>query len=152
MVACHAERRIRQPIGPVFDLIADIESYPRFLPGWRSARILHRDEDRLLVHQEVGVGGLRLSFISTALIERPHRLDIGSTDPPFRSFRLLWQLAKEGGGTLVQADMSLAFRKPWLDLFVPRLTRSLLPRVIDAFVREASARRLGERRDHVAGG
>ncbi|HHO68225.1 MAG TPA: hypothetical protein ENK12_04245, partial [Gammaproteobacteria bacterium] len=40
----------------LFELVADIERYPDFLPGWRSARVLAREGGRLHVEQVVQAG------------------------------------------------------------------------------------------------
>ena len=74
----------------VFTLVADIESYPAFLPGWTSVRILHSDKSRLLVEQQLKAGPLDLRFHSTARLEHCNRIFITSYDKPFRNMTIDW--------------------------------------------------------------
>jgi len=72
----------------VFDLAADIERYPDFLSGWISARILKREATVLHVEQVLGIGPLRIQFGSEAVLHRPERIDVTSSEPPFRHYHL----------------------------------------------------------------
>lgn len=152
MGSCHAERQVDCPIEPLFDLIADIESYPRFVPGWRAARILRRTQNHLVVRQSVSVAGMKVSFVSEAEVSRPHRLGIRSQAHPFRHFHLLWTLTEDGtAATRIHGDMDVAFEIPGFDLLMERLQPRLLRRVVNAFEQEAGRRGLTERRDHIGG-
>ena len=83
MTDCRVARRVARAIAPVFELIADIESYPRFMPGWREARIIGRAERRQVVWQTVSLAGIRVGFVSAAAIDRPHHLEIRSDEARF---------------------------------------------------------------------
>ncbi|HHH44617.1 MAG TPA: type II toxin-antitoxin system RatA family toxin [Gammaproteobacteria bacterium] len=76
-----------------FTLVADIESYPAFLPGWSSARILQSDGSRLQVEQQLRLGPLDLRFHSTAQLENCTRILITSNDGPFRNMTIDWRFA-----------------------------------------------------------
>ena len=71
-----------------FDLAVDIEAYPSFLPGWISARIQRRESNVCWVEQVVGLGPIRLQFTSQAVFHRPERIEVTSTQAPFRQFSL----------------------------------------------------------------
>ena len=66
-----------------FDMIADIESYPAFLPGWSRVRILSAEKSRLDVEQQLQAGPIRPVFHSTAQLEDGQRILITSHDAPF---------------------------------------------------------------------
>ncbi len=76
-----------------FALVADIESYPAFLPGWSSARILQSDKSQLQVEQHLRLGPLDLHFHSTARLENCTRILITSSDGPFRNMSIDWRFA-----------------------------------------------------------
>ena len=75
----------------LFDLAADVERYPQFLPGWIDASILERSDQRLRVRQQLGLQLLRQPFISTATLQRPERISIDSEDGPFRCLHIEWR-------------------------------------------------------------
>ncbi|MGB5178369.1 MAG: SRPBCC family protein [Gammaproteobacteria bacterium] len=75
----------------LFALVADIERYPAFLPGWSSVRILHSDKSRMQVEQQLRLGLLQLQFESTAELEHCNRILITSSDPPFHKMTIDWR-------------------------------------------------------------
>lgn len=101
----------------LFELAADIESYPGFIPWCRSARVLSRDGAVWEVDNHFGAGPVDVTFRSRAVPTPPERLEITSTDGPFRRFRLVWTFTPlPGGGCRVAADYAIEFRSPLLGL------------------------------------
>ncbi len=152
MPACHISRSVDCPIAELYGLIADIEAYPRFVPGWRAVAVLDRAADRMTVRQEIRLGGIRVDFVSTVRFEPPHRIEISSSSHPFSRFHLVWTLGGQGAQTRVEVAMEVAFDAVPLDLLAARLMPRLLGRVVAAFEREARRRRLHHGADHISGG
>jgi coenzyme Q-binding protein COQ10 len=75
----------------LFAVVADIERYPAFLPGWSSVRILHSDKSQLQVEQQLRLGLLALQFESTAELEHCNHILITSSDPPFQEMTIDWR-------------------------------------------------------------
>lgn len=75
---------LRHPRAEVFDLVADIERYPEFVPGWKEARVLWEDKDRRSVEQVVGFHAFVWRFRTEAVLERPNRIDIEGGGGPVR--------------------------------------------------------------------
>lgn len=123
----------------MFDLVADVERYPEFLPGYREARIERREGNRLFVTQRVGVGAAAVQFHSVATVERPHRIHIRSVESPFDTLEIQWQFdaAPEG------CRIGFAARARLSDSLPARLLQPWLDRLVDvvpaAFVKRARA-------------
>ena len=66
----------------VFDLVADIERYPEFLPGWTRARILARQDNHLLAEQQLQTGPAVFRFHSTAELPPCSRVYITANAGP----------------------------------------------------------------------
>lgn len=110
----------------LFALAVDIESYPRFIPWCRLARIRRRDGGRLEVDNLFGAGPIQARFQSVAEADPPHRLEITSRDGPFRAFRLCWVFEPlAGDGCRVKADYQMELRSGLLH----SLARLSLPEV-----------------------
>jgi coenzyme Q-binding protein COQ10 len=100
-----------------FDIAADIERYPEFLSGWIAAKITKRDLNVCYVEQEVGFGPLQLRFASIAVLQRPARIDVTSTEPPFRRFNLSWAFAAvSSGGCEIRVAASVELQSGFLQL------------------------------------
>ena len=74
-----------------FDLVADVESYPEFLPHWRSARIYRRQGDVYFTEQEIGFGPfMSQRFRSRTQLDRPSDIEVTSNAGIFRHLRIDW--------------------------------------------------------------
>ena len=144
MIGCKIERRLAYPAGLLFALVTDIEAYPSYMPGWRAVRVLRRTAGQVVVEQIVSLAGMRVRFCSTADADPPRRLEIRTTDPPFRLFRIVWQFTAAGPvETVVQAGIEIAFRSGTLERVAAPVLPIMLQRVVAAFERRAAQRFLG---------
>jgi len=117
-----------------FDLAADIERYPEFLHGWVSARIQGREPNVCCVDQVVGMGPLRLQFLSRAILQRPVRIDVTSTQAPFRLFSLSWLIvAAPPQGCRVSVSANIELRSRVSQWMVNGILPTMMDEVIAAF-------------------
>ena len=94
---------LHHPRPAIFDLVADIERYPEFVPGWKEARILWEKENRRAVEQAIGVHAFVLRFRTEAVLDRPHQIDIEGGGGPLRRLHQIWRFEeREPGTTLVE--------------------------------------------------
>jgi coenzyme Q-binding protein COQ10 len=130
----------------VFDMAADIERYPDFLPWWISASILRHEANTCYVEQIVGRGMVRVRFASRAVLQRPERIDITSSDLPFRQFDLsvtVLPAAQSGCSLHIAAQVEL--RSGFLQQILRRVLARSIDEVVAAF--EARAHRLYDPHD-----
>ncbi|MGB5439283.1 MAG: SRPBCC family protein [Gammaproteobacteria bacterium] len=103
--------RLPYPCQQVFDLVADIERYPEFLHGWKHARILERDENRLYVEQQLQTGPAIFRFHSTALLEPGSGIHISANDGPFRDLHIDWCFTSIADDhCIVKVELKLAMK------------------------------------------
>src|SRR5690625_6737870 len=86
----HAERR-RLPYRPeqLYDLVADVERYPEFLPWCLGARIKRREGNTLIADLVIGFKMIRERFTSRVVLyddtEAPNlRIDVTYVDGPIK--------------------------------------------------------------------
>lgn len=144
MIHHSVTREFGYPAAPLFALIADIGSYPDYMPGWRWVRILSRTEERIDVEQAIGILGLELVFHSVAEMTAPLRLAIRASDgppQPFRQFALDWTFTELAPGrTLVCAAITIEFRSSVLEHAAAMAVPVIIERVVDAVERRAATR------------
>ena len=115
----------------VFDLAADIESYPQYLTGWVSARIQKRESNLCYVEQVVGFGPARLQFASIAALHRPERIDVTSADASFRHFSLSWLIIPaRPSGCCISIAIEIELRSRLLQQIVNQLLSSAVDDII----------------------
>lgn len=122
----------------MFDLVADVESYGLFLPGWVDASIVERDGDVLFVEQEVGMGAFHTSFITQATFSRPERIELYSTDGPFVYFAVLWNFNRaDPSSCLTHFYVGFELRSRFLERVVGHLFSDIMRRSVQAFEHRA---------------
>ena len=116
----HIERvHLKYKPAQVFDLVADVERYPDFLPWVIEARIFRRHDQTVWVDQTMGTRLIRRSFVTVAKLDRPHSIEIGSHDPMFERFEQKWTfLAAHDGGTDLEYRVDFRFRSRLLQTLI----------------------------------
>lgn len=121
-----------------FELVADVEKYPEFLPWILSCRIVTREGDVVWVDMVLGIGPLQQRFGSRAVLRRPYLIDITSNDAPFDSFDQRWQFsADEQGRTVVTYSYDFSLRSHVLELISATVLDQAVRTTVDAFERRA---------------
>jgi coenzyme Q-binding protein COQ10 len=117
----------------LFSLVADIESYPAFIPGCLKTRVLSRRENVLLVENVFGLGPLRQKFISQATLDSPHKLCITSENGIWRRFRMDWRFEPMGNGCRLYCAMELEFSSQLLNAAAPFAAADVESGILQAF-------------------
>jgi len=113
-MSAHRVRR-SLPYAPdqLFDLAADVERYPEFLPWWAAARVRKRDGNVYYTDQVLRFAMLRQRFASKTVLHRPERIDVSSTDGPLRKLSLTWlfeALPEDGCQVSLAVELELRSR------------------------------------------
>lgn len=85
----------------MFDLVADVEQYPEFVPLCEALSIRSsRDKEGktlLIADMTVGYKGMRETFTTQVLLNRDERrIDVSYVDGPFRFLENRWDFEPEG--------------------------------------------------------
>lgn len=74
----------------MFDLVNDIESYPKFLPWCSSSRIIKREQDYIDAELTISKGGFKKSFSTRNKADQGGRLTVSLLDGPFTYLEGVW--------------------------------------------------------------
>jgi len=134
----HAEKRFL-PYTPeqVFDLVADIERYPEFLPWCVGARIREHRDNVILGDLLIGWRMVRERFTSRVTLNRPDRIDVEYTEGPFRYLKNHWVIERRPGGCLVDFYVDFEFRSRFLQGVISALFNEAVKRMVSAFEKRA---------------
>ncbi len=137
----HAEKR-HLPYRPeqLFDLVADIERYPEFLPWCVGARIRSRTEQEIVADLMIGFRLVRERFTSRVTLDRERRrIDVTYTEGPFRYLNNHWVFEPDGqGGTLLDFYVDFEFRSVVLQKVIGVVFNEAVRRMVDAFETRAN--------------
>ena len=124
----------------LFDIAADVEHYPEFVPWWRDARIRNRKGSAYATDQILAFGAFRQRVSTQTHLERPRRIVVSSTDRPFRQLSLTWTFQPLGEKACrVCLHVDLSFRSRLAERIYRIVIGKSLGRIIDAFEQRAKA-------------
>jgi coenzyme Q-binding protein COQ10 len=152
-------RRVRHSADDMFDLVADIERYPEFVPLCRAMRVVRRtplaDREIVVAEMQVAYKLIRETFTSRVTLIRGERtIVVEYLDGPFRRmenrwvFRPLGDGAGDGAGAFQTAStpaceieffISYEFRSRTLGLLMGAMFDTAFRRFASAFESRADA-------------
>jgi len=122
----------------MFELVSDIESYPRFLPWCQGALILSRDIDEVRARIEFAVGGLTKSFTTRNRHQVNKMIEMHLVDGPFSRLDGFWRFDPLGDvGRKIALFLEYGFSNRVLGLVVGPIFGQIANTLVDAFQRRA---------------
>jgi ribosome-associated toxin RatA of RatAB toxin-antitoxin module len=124
----------------MFDLVVDVERYCEFLPWVAGAEVHERTEHDLRASLTMERAGIRQSFTTRNVMQRPDWMSLELVDGPFKRLEGLWTFAAIGNaGTKIVLDMKFEFANPVASMLFGRAFEQSVGELIDAFVARARA-------------
>jgi ribosome-associated toxin RatA of RatAB toxin-antitoxin module len=122
----------------MFELVSDIEAYPRFLPWCRSARVFARDTDEVRASIEFAVGGVTRSFTTRNRHQVNKMIEMHLVDGPFSQLDGFWRFDPLGEeGSKIALFLEYDFSNRVLALVVGPIFGQIANTLVDAFQQRA---------------
>ena len=130
-------RRVRHAASEMFDLVADVERYPEFVPLCQSLKVRKRmqvaGKDVIVADMTVAYKMIRESFTSRVTLDRPNlEILVEYLEGPFRRLNNRWTF-RPAGDRVCDVDFFIAYE------FRSRTLGMLMGAVFDAAFRRFSA-------------
>lgn len=138
MIEIRRSALVKYSPAQMFDLVNEVEAYPKRFSWCAGARIIERREDVLVAQLDLQFAGFRQSFTTRNTVDPPRRLKMDLVEGPFRTLEGVWDFIALGN-----AGCKVAFA---LDFdYAGRLGggalklgfQGLAGRMVDDFCREA---------------
>lgn len=143
----HAEKRLlHHTPEQLFDLVADVEKYPEFLPWCVATRIREQGEedgrDMLMADMVIGFKVFREKFTTKVVCQRPERIDVAYFDGPFKYLNNHWifeTISKDGGAAECMIDfyVDFEFKSRLFQTAMGAVFNEAVKRMIRAFEKRA---------------
>lgn len=134
------KRRVGHSAGEMFDLVADVERYPEFVPLCESLHVRRRvasgeGVDILVADMSVAYKMFRESFTSRVTLDRPRlSIVVEYLDGPFSRLENRWTFRPlDDGGSEVEFFISYEFRSRTLGLLMGAMFDAAFRRFAEAF-------------------
>ncbi|MGK9167161.1 type II toxin-antitoxin system RatA family toxin [Inquilinus limosus] len=137
----HTEQRVL-PYTPqqLYELVADIESYPSFLPWCLGARIRKREGNVLLADLVIGFKMIRERYTSRVTLTPGRQIDVAYVDGPMKRLTNCWRFLPHPAGCEIDFHVDFEFRSRVLQTLIGAVFHEAFRRMVGAF--EARARAL----------
>lgn len=122
----------------MFDLVNDIEAYPRRFPWCAGAAVLARGEAELTARLDLRLAGMTQSLTTRNQLDPPHRIGVNLIEGPFRQLTGTWGfLALGDRGCKIALALDFDYAGGLLGPLMRTGFEILADRLVDDFCREA---------------
>ena len=135
----HSEQKF-VPFTPdqLFEMVSDVQSYPKFLPWCVGARIRSADDELIVADLMIGYKLLRERFTSRVTLDRAKwKIETEFTDGPFKFLRNQWEFKSCPEGCQIVFLVEFEFRSTVLQKLVSVLFNEVVLRMVSAFEKRA---------------
>ncbi|MEO1225976.1 MAG: type II toxin-antitoxin system RatA family toxin [Pseudomonadota bacterium] len=136
----HQEQRLL-PYTPeqMFNLVADVEKYPSFLPWCIASRVTERRDDLLVADLVIGFKMVRERFTSRVTLDRPNLIDVEYVKGPLKHLENTWRFEPAESGCQIHFSVDFEFRSKVLQKLIGGLFHHAYMRMVGAFETRAHA-------------
>jgi coenzyme Q-binding protein COQ10 len=139
-------RRVGHAPSNMFDLVADVDKYPLFVPLCQALRVRRRKDEGdgrtvIVADMTVAYKVFHETFASRVTLDRPNlKILVEYIDGPFSHLENRWTFREDGkGGCVVEFFIDYTFRSRTLGFLMGSMFDAAFRRFADAFEKRADA-------------
>lgn len=124
----------------MFDLVADVEKYPEFMPWCGGATVHHKDEQGMQASVTISFAGIKQTFTTRNEHDFPGLITIHLIDGPFSALKGRWEFQELAADACkVLYTMEYAFSNRALEMVVGPVFNRIATSFIDSFTQRAQS-------------
>lgn len=125
----------------MFDLVADLASYPRFVPNCMDMQVTPVSANEIKARMSVKFGPVAQAYTShVKLDEKAGTIAASSNDGPFTQLNSLWRFTPSSKGSRVAFDISFELANPLMAALAEPAFAAKQEEIVEAFLKEAKKR------------
>jgi ribosome-associated toxin RatA of RatAB toxin-antitoxin module len=141
MTVIHKSALVPYSAEQMYDLVNDVESYPKFLPWCAGVQLLSKNRESLMATIVVSKGALKQAFTTMNAMKEGQRIEMNLVEGPFKYFKGLWRFDPlEAKGCEVSFHLNFEFARGLIGLAFGRTFSQLASSLVDAFCQQAQER------------
>jgi len=128
---------VRYTPAQMFDLVNDVEAYPRRFAWCTGARVLTREDAAMTARLELRIAGIAQAFTTRNTMTPPQRIGLQLVEGPFRHLAGVWEFTALGD---TGCKIALALDFDYSGLMAPLMRagfQKLADHLVDEFCAEA---------------
>lgn len=122
----------------MFELVNNIEDYPRFLPWCQKAELISRSDTEVVASLEVAWKGIKKSFTTRNVLQPYNRIDITLVNGPMQHMEGIWQfIPLDERACKVLLDLEFNMVGGFIDRMLQPVLQHIANTLVDAFCKRA---------------
>ncbi len=122
----------------MYQLVADVETYPEFLPWCRRAKLHQTSGDEIQASLEIARGPVKKSFTTRNRLHHGKVIHMSLIDGPFKHLEGEWRFTPLGEvGSKIELHLEFDFSSRLLKATVGPVFNYIAETMVDAFCRRA---------------
>lgn len=127
-------RRLPYSCDQMFDLVADVASYPKFLPWVVATRVRSDSATEMTADMLVGFKAIREKFTSKVIKRRPEHIEVYYVDGPLKDLDNNWKFTcLPDGGCEIDFCVDFSFRNAVFEALAGQYFDRAFRKMVEAF-------------------
>lgn len=138
MTTIHRSAIVPYSAHQMFDLVADIPAYPRFLPWCGGARVVSAQGDEVIAAIDIAYSGVHRTFSTRNLLQRDKMMEIRLLEGPFSYLQGFWQFKSlDAQSSKISLDLEFEVANRIVSLALTPVFSNIANQLVDRFHRRA---------------
>lgn len=138
MAVVHKSVLLAYSAEQMFDLVATVEDYPKFLPWCGGVKVIERSQDKLVACLAINYHGVKQSFTTSNVNHRPTQMKMTLVDGPFKVLDGTWTFKPlREDACKVEFDLHYEFSSRVLEQLIGPVFGGIASSMVDSFVKRA---------------
>lgn len=122
----------------MFDLINDVEQYPKFIPGCADTKVLEHDDDNMRASLLISKAGVRQWFTTHNTLKRGESINMNLVDGPFSTLSGGWTIKPlSESACKIELNLDFAFSSKLAEMAFGRVFNAIAANMVVAFTERA---------------
>ena len=138
MAVVHKQVLLAYSAEQMFDLVAKVEDYPKFLPWCSGVKVLERAPEKLVASLAMNYHGINQSFTTANTNHRPTQMKMNLVEGPFKCLDGTWHFkALRADACKVEFDLHYEFSSRLLEQLVGPVFGGIANSMVESFCKRA---------------
>ena len=122
----------------MFDLVADVERYPEFMPGCQKTELLGKGDDWMEARLTLGKGKINQTFATRNKVDAPKTMELNLLEGPFKRLHGVWTFtALSETACKIQLKLEFEFSNRLVAMAAGKLFEAAANQQVDALCKRA---------------
>jgi ribosome-associated toxin RatA of RatAB toxin-antitoxin module len=138
MKKIYKEEEINVTMSIIFNLINNIEEYPKFLPWCKKTEVTKESENSQIGKIFISKSFINWSFSTKNIIIRNKSISLSLIDGPFDQLDGSWNFKKiDDNNTLVSLEINYKFKNSLIELSIEPIFTTIMNSILESFIDQA---------------